>query len=119
MLNLISLGGQHQGVYGLPKCSLTSRLCDYIRRMLNHGAYLWYLLLSLILFLQNYSGKLFHNRFFFRFIQESLVQAAFWHDPLNENEYREKNIFLADINNENDINTVGISFVEILNSFFQ
>lgn len=80
MLNLISLGGQHQGVYGLPKCSLTSRLCDYIRRMLNHGAYLW-------------------------FIQESLVQAAFWHDPLNENEYRKKNIFLADINNENDINT--------------
>ncbi|CAL1683959.1 unnamed protein product [Lasius platythorax] len=78
MLNLISLGGQHQGVFGIPKCSDTSRLCNYMRRMLHLGAYLWY-------------------------IQESLVQAAYWHDPLKEDEYRKKNIFLADINNENTI----------------
>lgn len=79
MQNLISLGGQHQGVYGLPRCSVTSRVCRYIRRMLYHGAYLW-------------------------FIQESLVQASFWHDPLNIDEYKQKSIFLADINNENNIN---------------
>ncbi|EFN80497.1 palmitoyl-protein thioesterase 1 [Harpegnathos saltator] len=79
MQNLISLGGQHQGVYGLPRCSNTSVLCRYMRRMLYHGAYLW-------------------------FIQESLVQAAFWHDPLNIEEYKKKNIFLSDINNENGIN---------------
>lgn len=79
MLNLISLGGQHQGVYGLPRCSLTSRLCNYMRRMLYHGAYL-------------------------HFVQESLVQASYWHDPLKRDEYRKKNIFLADINNENYTN---------------
>lgn len=45
MLNLISLGGQHQGVFGIPKCSDTSRLCNYMRRMLRYGAYLWYLFL--------------------------------------------------------------------------
>ncbi|KAL9981308.1 hypothetical protein ACROYT_G009995 [Oculina patagonica] len=29
-----------------------------------------------------------------------LVQAEYWHDPLNEEEYRNKSIFLADINQE-------------------
>ncbi|XP_011167607.1 palmitoyl-protein thioesterase 1 [Solenopsis invicta] len=75
MLNLISLGGQHQGVFGIPKCSDTSRLCNYMRRMLHFGAYLWY-------------------------IQNSLIQASYWHDPLQEDEYRKKNLFIAEINNE-------------------
>lgn len=39
MRNLISLGGQHQGVYGLPKCVGTIKICNYIREMLNFGAY--------------------------------------------------------------------------------
>lgn len=30
----------------------------------------------------------------------SITQAEYWHDPLNEQEYREKSIFLADINQE-------------------
>lgn len=39
--NLISVGGQHQGVYGLPNCgALSSKTCDYIRRLLNHAAYI-------------------------------------------------------------------------------
>lgn len=46
---------------------------------------------------------------FLRFIQESLVQASFWHDPLNIDEYKEKSIFLSDINNENSINVVCIN----------
>ena len=32
-------------------------------------------------------------------IQNSLVQAQYWHDPLNELEYSERSVFLADINN--------------------
>ncbi len=28
------------------------------------------------------------------------MQAEYWHDPLNEHEYREKSVFLADINQE-------------------
>ncbi|XP_020629307.1 palmitoyl-protein thioesterase 1-like [Orbicella faveolata] len=76
MLNLISFGGQHQGVYGFPRCpGDNSTICDYIRKLLNLGAYeSW--------------------------IQDFLVQAEYWHDPLNEEEYRDKSIFLADINQE-------------------
>ncbi|KAL0131562.1 hypothetical protein PUN28_002833 [Cardiocondyla obscurior] len=80
MLNLISLGGQHQGVFGIPRCLDTSRLCNYMRRMLHRGAYLWY-------------------------IQNSLIQASYWHDPFQEDEYQKKNLFLAEINNENINNT--------------
>ncbi|XP_015108676.1 palmitoyl-protein thioesterase 1 [Diachasma alloeum] len=80
MKTLISLGGQHQGVYGLPNCgSMKHRFCDYLRRVLNYGAYL----------------KLIQNRF---------VQAEYWHDPLKEEEYKRGSVFLADINNELVVN---------------
>lgn len=72
--NFISLGGQHQGVYGLPNCN-SAMFCDYIRHLLTVGAYE-------------------------RNVQEHLVQAEYWHDPMKEREYSEKNIFLSDINNE-------------------
>ncbi|KAJ7387022.1 Palmitoyl-protein thioesterase 1 [Desmophyllum pertusum] len=76
MLNLISFGGQHQGVFGFPHCpGENSTLCNYVRELLNIGAYeSW--------------------------IQDHLVQAEYWHDPLNEEEYKTKSIFLADINQE-------------------
>ncbi|XP_005993967.1 palmitoyl-protein thioesterase 1 [Latimeria chalumnae] len=80
MLNLISIGGQHQGVYGLPHCpGESSHICNWIRKMLNLGAYT-------------------------EAIQEHLVQAEYWHDPLNEELYRNNSIFLADINQEKTIN---------------
>jgi len=76
MLNLISVGGQHQGVYGLPHCpGNSSTVCDYIRRLLNYGAYI-------------------------SWIQNKLVQAEYWHDPANLEEYRRASVFLADINQE-------------------
>jgi len=30
----------------------------------------------------------------------SVVQAEYWHDPLNEDEYKQRSVFLADINQE-------------------
>ena len=30
----------------------------------------------------------------------SLIQAQYWHDPLHEDDYKQKSIFLAEINNE-------------------
>lgn len=80
MLNLISFGGQHQGVYGFPRCpGEGSKLCDYMRKLLNLGAYIpW--------------------------IQNHLAQAEYWHDPLNEEEYRNASVFLADINQEVALN---------------
>jgi len=76
MLNLISVGGQHQGVYGLPHCpGNSSTICDYVRKLLNYGAYI-------------------------SWIQNKLVQAEYWHDPANLDEYRRASVFLADINQE-------------------
>merc|ERR1712141_902715 len=78
MKKLISFGGQHQGIYGLPNCPGENHIiCDYIRRMLNYGAYE-------------------------HWIQSRLVQAEYWHDPLDEKTYRAKSLFLAEINNDKD-----------------
>ncbi|XP_042540759.1 palmitoyl-protein thioesterase 1 [Dipodomys spectabilis] len=80
MVNLISVGGQHQGVYGLPRCpGESSHICDFIRKTLNAGAYS-------------------------KVVQERLVQAEYWHDPIKEDVYRNHSIFLADINQERYVN---------------
>ncbi|XP_048413847.1 palmitoyl-protein thioesterase 1-like isoform X2 [Stegostoma tigrinum] len=80
MKNLITFGAQHQGVYGLPRCpGKSSRVCDWIRKMLNLGAY---------------SSP----------IQQHFVQAEYWHDPLNEDLYKNRSVFLAEINQERRIN---------------
>jgi palmitoyl-protein thioesterase len=73
--NLVSIGGQHQGVFGFPKCNATDMtLCEYMRELLDLGAYV-------------------------PFVQDHLAQADYWHDPLNEKLYLDGNIFLPDINN--------------------
>ncbi|XP_042233701.1 palmitoyl-protein thioesterase 1-like isoform X2 [Homarus americanus] len=79
MHNLITFGGQHQGVFGLPNCAPDDQFCEEMRRLLDLGAYIdW--------------------------IQNSLVQAQYWHDPLHAEDYCNKSIFLADINNEKVVN---------------
>lgn len=34
------MGGQHQGVFGIPDCSSNITLCEIMRRMIDLGAYL-------------------------------------------------------------------------------
>lgn len=80
MKNLISVGGQHQGIYGFPRCPVDDvSICDYIRKLLNLGAYVG-------------------------FVQDNLAQAEYWHDPMQEDEYRKYSVFIADINQERDFN---------------
>uniref|UniRef100_A0AAQ6A5K4 Palmitoyl-protein thioesterase 1 n=1 Tax=Amphiprion ocellaris TaxID=80972 RepID=A0AAQ6A5K4_AMPOC len=70
MKTLISVGGQHQGVYGLPRCpGESSHICDVIRKALNSGAYS-------------------------DMVQKHLVQAQYWHDPLNDDLYKKHSLFL-------------------------
>lgn len=77
MFNLVSVGGQHQGVFGFPRCpGGNETICEMVRKLLNLGAYV-------------------------SFVQDTLVQAEYWQDPLNEDEYRKYSVFLADINQEN------------------
>ncbi|VDD90423.1 unnamed protein product [Enterobius vermicularis] len=75
MKNLVSMGGQQQGVYGLPYCPGQKSFCDSVRKLLDFGAYVG-------------------------FVQRNSIQAQYWHDPYAEETYKEKSIFLADINNE-------------------
>jgi palmitoyl-protein thioesterase len=74
--NLISMGGQHQGVFGFPNCpGPNSTFCEEMRRMLRLGAY---------------EPE----------IQDNLAQAEYWKDPYHLPEYLNSSVFLADINNE-------------------
>ena len=76
MINLISIGGQHRGVYGMPRClGANYTLCDVMRKLLSEGA------------LEPE-------------VQSKLVQAQYWNDPFRHEEYLERNVFLPDINNE-------------------
>ncbi|MPC25419.1 Palmitoyl-protein thioesterase 1 [Portunus trituberculatus] len=50
-------------------------------------------------------------------IQDSLVQAQYWHDPLHEEDYRNYSIFLADINNEKVVNEEYRSNLKKLENF--
>eukprot|EP00090_Calanus_glacialis_P001930 TRINITY_DN11436_c0_g1_i1.p1 TRINITY_DN11436_c0_g1~~TRINITY_DN11436_c0_g1_i1.p1 ORF type:complete len:310 (-),score=86.91 TRINITY_DN11436_c0_g1_i1:27-929(-) len=76
MKNLVTFGAQHQGVFGFPNCpGEMVFFCDIVRDLLNYGAYV-------------------------EFVQDILVQAQYWHDPLHFDTYVEKSKFLAEINNE-------------------
>ncbi|CAD7090235.1 unnamed protein product [Hermetia illucens] len=93
MKTLVSFGGQHQGVFGLPECpSLSKQSCEYMRKVLNYAAYE-------------------------KWVQKLLVQATYWHDPLNEAEYKAKSTFLADINNERTVNQTYIDNLQKLERF--
>jgi palmitoyl-protein thioesterase len=55
--NLITLGAQHEGVYGLPNCpGPNTTLCEWARKLLDYGAY-------------------------FSFIQEHITQAGYCSFP--------------------------------------
>jgi len=81
MRSLVSLGGQQQGVFGFPNCAGDAgfSLCENLRQWLTLGAYT-------------------------DVVQRHLVQAQYWHDPLDEDTYRANSLFLADINQENHVN---------------
>jgi len=75
VFNLITLGGQHQGVFGFPRCPASNIVCEEIRRLLEIGAY-------------------------DKFVQKRLVQAQYWKDPFHYSTYLKTSLFLSDINNE-------------------
>jgi palmitoyl-protein thioesterase len=58
MLNLISIGGQHQGVFGFPRCPGDNvTICNYVRELLRFGVYE-------------------------TVVQDHLVQAEYWQDRM-------------------------------------
>lgn len=90
--NFISLAGQHQGIYGIPKCPNTDYSCELLRQFLNLFAYTdW--------------------------AQSNIAQATYWHDPIREKLYRTRSTFIADINNEKTINKDYVYRLHRLNRF--
>ena len=75
MVNLVSIDGQHQGVFGFPGCLPEAHdFCDILRDLL---------------VLAYVPG-----------IQEILVQAQYWHDPLQDDLHKRSSLFIGPINNE-------------------
>ena len=90
MKNLVTMGGQHQGVYGIPNCPGEEHLsCDVIRKVRTLKFSFCYTnkiccltsafddLYHLLIF-QVVSGVVYDN-----VIQSHLVQAEYWQDPLH------------------------------------
>jgi len=76
MYNLITMGGQHFGVADLPGClGVNGTICRLVEDMLAMGAYT-------------------------EFVQDHLMQAQYFRDPVEYDTYLSVNTFLADINNE-------------------
>ncbi|XP_068248066.1 palmitoyl-protein thioesterase 1-like isoform X2 [Palaemon carinicauda] len=74
MKNLITIGSPHQGIYGCGSA------CKYFIQ--------WW----------------FRHLVYYSYFQHRYVSAQYWHDPRKEATYRQHSIFLADINNEKEIN---------------
>jgi len=78
--NLITMGGQHQGVADVPDCtSVNETICGIVEEALAFGAY---------------------NPI----AQDIVVRAQYFHDPNEPSQYLEYNTFLPDINNDITIN---------------
>jgi palmitoyl-protein thioesterase len=90
--NFISFGGQHQGIYGLPNCPISSSMspCNLLRKFLNIFAY------------TDWS-------------QKHIAQSTYWHDPINFRKYQKFSTFIADINNERAINADYVRRLQRLN----
>lgn len=90
--NLISIGGQHQGVYGLPQCGGFNFVCNAMRKAASWLAYK-------------------------DVTQANNVQAEYWHDPTQEGLYKNKSVFLAKINNELEKNEKYVSNLQSVDNF--
>jgi len=74
--NLITFGGQHMGVADIPDCvAINTTICETVEELLAFGAYT-------------------------SFVQDIVIQAQYFKDPMDYKTYLEKNIYIADINNE-------------------
>lgn len=87
MRTLLSIGGQHHGVYGLPVCGqmealssgLAYAVCDAVRSIVS--------VLARLPIIRSYS-----------------VQAQYWHDPHDEDWGKGRYNFIADLNQEHSFN---------------
>ena len=106
MKNLITFGAQHQGVFGFPNCpGEMDPFCDIVRSVLTSVFLSGYICCCLYSSSSQYRivvvvRDLLNYGAYVDFVQNILVQAQYWHDPLHFETYVEKSLFIAEINNE-------------------
>lgn len=76
--NLMTFGSQHMGISDLPGCKPTDFMCRAAKAATRNGVYT-------------------------AWAQRNLVQAQYYRDPANYATYLNHSLFLADINNEVDV----------------
>jgi palmitoyl-protein thioesterase len=91
--NLITMGGQHQGVFGFPNCpGISSEQCEELRDTLSTEAY-------------------------DPTVQATSTQAEYWHDPTQEDVYRDVCVFLPDVNNDGSYNATYKANLQAVDNF--
>lgn len=90
--------------------------------------YYWKNLIPQLLLLKRNKGStiyIFFSKFFISnlrlpfhsWVQKFLVQATYWHDPLNEELYKNSSTFLSEINNEKEVKTAYVENLKSLTNF--
>ncbi|KDN38646.1 alpha/beta-hydrolase [Tilletiaria anomala UBC 951] len=95
MRNLVTFGSQHMGIADLPACSPADIFCRLAEGLLRGGIYTDY-------------------------AQNNVVSAQYYRNPKDPRafqNYQEKNHFLADINNELQVNQTYIKNLKSLDNF--
>ncbi|KAJ2501141.1 hypothetical protein GGH96_002173 [Coemansia sp. RSA 1972] len=73
---LVTWGAPHGGVAQIPECTRKDdTMCNWMRRVASRGVYSWY-------------------------VRDHVVQAQYFKDPLRLDKYKERNVFLPDINGD-------------------
>lgn len=102
--NLITIGAQHQGVSNFPGCPEDIPLLDFSVDKVDLELVqvnFPHLELSQTPFRDcTWWQRMMKRRIYTDFVQNKSVQAQYFKDPLRMEEYLEKSIFLADMNNE-------------------
>lgn len=101
--NLISIGGQHQGVSNVPGCPNVPTAKESMQHDTSDD-----LIMIQADFTRQVSDcswwkKMIKQGVYYDFVQNRVVQAQYFKDPTRFDEYLKKSIFLADINNEREV----------------
>lgn len=98
--NLITVGAQHQGIMDLPGCGGDTSEDDPTFTLFELAQALHPEPLMDSLSKCSWWQKMVRKSVYSDFVQRRIVQAQYFKDPARMDEYMEKSIFLADINNE-------------------
>ncbi len=99
MRNLVTMGGEHQGIFGIPDCPVEEEgsECDMLRQSLYPLSYNQIIQQRFVpAQVGTYLRLTVHKHKF------TPLYSKYWHDPLHEEDYAELSGYIADINNQGE-----------------